>query len=267
MRRALILLPLVILIGCKASLFDNLDEDQANQIVAVLSQHGIEGVKKRNSDKTWNVAVDSGNIVAATEITRDYALPRTGHTNLGDLFSRQGLISNPGEDQVRYVYGLTQELSETLEKIDGVLVARVHVVQPERDPLMRQVTAPSASVMIRYRSDYNLDYMKDRIRGLVAGSVEGLKPDHVYLTLVPVTPAVEARDSVADRGACTAGAGGGSRRGGLSAFVLVGAIAMALIVLAWLWGRFVRALSPTFFRRRRARKTAEPDNATEKDAR
>jgi type III secretion protein J len=193
--------------------------------------------------------VDSGNVVAATEITRDYALPRAGHTNLGDLFSRQGLISNPGEDQVRYVYGLTQELSETLEKIDGVLVARVHVVQPERDPLMRQVTAPSASVMIRYRADYNLDYMKERIRGLVAGGVEGLTPDHVYLTLVPVTPVAETREPGTSGGTCAAGAGGGSRRAGMSAPMFVGAIAAALIVLAWVWSRFTRARSPTFFRR------------------
>ncbi|MFL9961105.1 type III secretion inner membrane ring lipoprotein SctJ [Paraburkholderia sediminicola] len=257
MRRALILLPLLFLVGCKSSLFENLDEDQANQIIAVLSQHGVDGVKERNADKTWNVSVDSQNVVTATEITREYALPHGGHANLGELFSRQGLISNPGEDQVRYVYGFTQELSETLEKIDGVLVARVHIVQPERDPLMRQVTAPSASVMIRYRSDYNLDYMRDKIRGLVAGSVEGLTPDHVYLTLVPVTPIVESGDASSNRRACVAASDDKPRRAHTLTLIVMMMMAMALIVSAWVWGKGIRSFAPTFFRRRKIRMTAE----------
>ncbi|WP_233868894.1 type III secretion system inner membrane ring lipoprotein SctJ [Paraburkholderia adhaesiva] len=270
MRRALILLPLLFLVGCKSSLFESLDEEQANQIIAVLSEHGIDGVKERNADKTWSISVDSKNVTTATEITREYALPHGGHANLGELFSRQGLISNPGEDQVRYVYGLTQELSETLEKIDGVLIARVHVVQPERDPLMQQVTAPSASVMIRYRSDYNLDYMRDKIRGLVAGSVEGLTPDHVYLTLVPVTPVVESGDANSNKSACIAVPDGNSRHAGMLALIVLAVTAM--IISAWVWGKGIRSFAPTFFRRRKLRKTAEqptekrPESSAGKDA-
>ncbi len=63
MRRALILLPLLLLVGCRTSLFEGLDEDQANRIIAVLSHHGIDGVKERNTDKTWNVSVDDGDAV------------------------------------------------------------------------------------------------------------------------------------------------------------------------------------------------------------
>lgn len=272
MRRVLILLPLLLLVGCKSSLFENLDENQANQIVAVLREHGIDGVKKRNADKTWSVSVDTEKMADATDITRDYALPRGGHANLGELFSRQGLITNPGEDQVRYVYGLTQELSETLEKIDGVLVARVHIVQPERDPLMRQVAPPSASVMIRYRSDYNVDYMRDKIRSLVAGSVEGLSADHVYLTLVPVTPVVVPSAAAAgDVNACTGTVSADPRRAGTFMVIVLAAMAVVLIVSAWVWAKGIRSFSPTFFRRRNANKAAvnpagkEPETRTGKD--
>jgi type III secretion system YscJ/HrcJ family lipoprotein len=124
MRRALILLPvLLFLVGCRTSLFEGLDEDQANRIVAALSHHGINGYKERNADRTWNISVDDADAVVATELASAYALPRGGHANLGELFSRQGLISSPEEDRVRYVFGLSQELSETLEKMDGVLRA------------------------------------------------------------------------------------------------------------------------------------------------
>lgn len=261
MRLALILLPLLFLVGCKSSLFEGLEEDQANQIVAVLSEHGIEGVKERSADKKWNISVEVDDVVTATEITREYALPRGNHANLGDLFSRQGLISNPDEDRVRYVYGLTQELSETLEKIDGVLVARVHIVQPERDPLMRQVTPPSASVMLRYRSDYNLEYMRDKIRNLVAGSVEGLTPDRVYLTFVPVTPFADSADAKGDASAHFAMAAADTRPGTTLMLIVVVVMAILLILSAWVWNSGIRSFAWTFHRRRKP--TAENEKHPE----
>jgi type III secretion protein J len=250
LRRLLILLPLLVLVGCRTSLFENLDEDQANRIVAVLSHHGIEGSKQRNADKTWTVTVDGDDAVAATELAGAYALPRSGHANLGELFSRQGLISNPDEDRVRFIFGVSQELSETLEKIDGVLVARVHIVQPERDPVLGLVTPPSASVMVRYRTDYNLELMRDKIRALVAGGVEGLSADRVNLTLIPVTPVLVAGDACSGVNACTAGH---ERDAHGSATLVLAALAIGVMLLsvsAWVWRSGIRSFSPTFFRRR-----------------
>jgi type III secretion protein J len=258
LRRFLILLPLLVLVGCRTSLFEGLDEDQANRIVAVLSHHGIDGAKQRNADKTWTVSVDSDDAVAATELTGAYALPRGGHTNLGELFSRQGLISNPDEDRVRFIFGVSQELSETLEKIDGVLVARVHIVQPERDPVLGLVAPPSASVMVRYRTDYNLELMRDKIRALVAGGVEGLTPDRVNLTLIPVTPVLVAGDACGNSNACAAGR---ERDEHGSATLVLAALTVGALLLgvsAWVWKSGIRSFSPTFFRRRKRGRAQEP---------
>ncbi|WP_322094053.1 type III secretion system inner membrane ring lipoprotein SctJ [Paraburkholderia bannensis] len=253
MRRMLSILPLVLLTACKTSLFEGLDEDQANRIVAVLSHHGIGGSKERSADKTWNVYVDESDSVAATELTGAYAMPRGGHTNLGELFRREGLISSPEEDHVRYVYGLTQELAETLEKLDGVLVARVHVVDPPRDPLNGSASLPSASVLLRYRSDYNLEPMRDKIRSLVAGAVDGLTADRVSVTLVPVMPVLTPSEVCAQTGACGPGIET-TRDTSTATLVVLALMGIALIVSAWIWasGRrsFPRLGSTTLFRRR-----------------
>ncbi|MFL9903901.1 type III secretion inner membrane ring lipoprotein SctJ [Paraburkholderia fungorum] len=258
MRRALILLPvLLLLVGCRTSLFEGLDEDQANRIIAALSHHGINGYKERNADRTWNISVDDADAVVATELASAYALPRGGHANLGELFSRQGLISSPEEDRVRYVYGLSQELSETLEKIDGVLLARVHIVLPEKDPMdPTQDTLPSASVMMRYRSDYNLELMRDRIRALVAGSVEGLTPARVSLTLLAVTPVLTFPGRCADGGDVASAAGGVAatdcmRDGGNPSrtTAMLGVLALLVLLAAgfmWLW----RSQTRTWFGRK-----------------
>ena len=255
MRRALYLLPLVLLTACKTSLFEGLDEDQANRIIAVLSHHGIGGSKERNADKSWSVSVDNDDAVAATELTGAYALPRGGHANLGELFSREGLISSPEEDHVRYVYGLTQELSETLEKIDGVLVARVHIVDPPRDPLSGPSAPPTASVLLRYSSDSNLEPMREKIRSLVAGAVEGLTPDHVYVTLVPVTPVLTPAEICGQIGNCPSALDTG-RRNSTFALIALTIMGLLLIAAAWVWESGVRSFPKlgsvgiTLFRRR-----------------
>ncbi|MFC0398070.1 type III secretion system inner membrane ring lipoprotein SctJ [Paraburkholderia rhizosphaerae] len=262
-RRLLIALSFVLVAGCKTSLFEGLDEDQANRIVAVLSHHGIEGIKQRNPDKTWTVSVDSNDAVAATELTGAYALPRSGHANLGELFSRQGLISNPDEDRVRFIFGVSQELSDTLERIDGVLIARVHIVQPERDPVVGLITPPSASVMLRYRTDYNLELMRDKIRALVAGGVEGLTPDRVNLTLIPVTPVLVAGDACSGSNACADGRGPTGHASATLVLVASAVAVMLLTVSAWVWRSGIRSFSPTFFRRRKRRLNNSPGSNTD----
>ncbi|WP_144110567.1 type III secretion system inner membrane ring lipoprotein SctJ [Paraburkholderia sp. BCC1886] len=254
MRRALILLPVLLLLaGCKTSLFEGLDEDQANRIVAALSHHGIEGYKERNPDRTWSVSVDDADAVVATELASAYALPRGGHANLGELFSRQGLISSPEEDRIRYVYGLSQEISETLEKMDGVLLARVHIVLPEKDPMdASHDTLPSASVMMRYRSDYNFEPMRERIRALVAGGVEGLTPARVSLTLVAVTPVLSFPGRCGDGRDIASAAGGVAattcaddpRQAPSRVTVMLGVLALLVLLTSgfvWLWRSGIRS--------------------------
>nr|WP_061135120.1 type III secretion inner membrane ring lipoprotein SctJ [Caballeronia fortuita] len=261
MRRALFLMPLLLLAACKTSLFESIDEDQANRIVAVLSRHGIEGFKDRNADKTWNVSVDESHAVAATELAGAYALPRGPHANLGELFSRQGLIASPEENHVRYVYGLTQEMAETLEKIDGVLDARVHIVDPPHDPLMGPAPEPSASVMLRYRSDAGLEQMRSKIRSLVAGAVEGLTPDRVYVTFVPVMPVVTADEACRQTGICPHPAPA-ARATVTLALIAASVMALLLIVAVWIWDSGIRsfpriAIPGITFYRRRARSDGE----------
>ena len=60
---------------------------------------------------------------------------RAAATRISATCLAVGVDLEPEEDRVRYVYGLSQELSDTLEKMDGVLLARVHIVLPAKDPM------------------------------------------------------------------------------------------------------------------------------------
>lgn len=90
------------------------------------------------------------------------------------------------EERARLNYAKAQELSGTLSEIDGVLVARVHVVLPEeRDGLGKKSSPASASVFIKHAADVQLDAYVPQVKQLVNNGIEGLSYDRISVVLVP----------------------------------------------------------------------------------
>jgi type III secretion protein J len=224
--RGLFVCALFALAGCREPMFSRLSEQDANEIVAVLRQNNISVAKVAGIEQSWGLDVSSDDFARAMVVLRENGLPHAAHATIGELFRKEGLVSTPSEERIRFVFAQQQELENTLSRIDGVIAARVHVVIPQNDPLSETTKVASASVFLKHRTDVDLTASVPQIKALVASSIEGLPHENVSLSMFPSRglPAAAAPES---QGAVSQWA----------IWAVGGAVLGVLATLATLWAR------------------------------
>jgi len=225
-------LALAGLCSCKSELYERLDERDANEMLAVLYSVGIHADKSTQDEKSWTVAVNDRDLPAALQVVASHGLPREQFANVGELFKKEGLISTPSEERIRYIYAVSQELSNTLSQIDGVIVARVHPVIPANDPLATQIRPASASVFIKYRPDADIQALAPPIKNLIMRSIEGLTYENISLTFVPAEKS--GYEPAAPAPAAPAGGPVKAVVGGGVGMLLL----LTLVGLGYVWNRY-----------------------------
>ena len=182
--RAVVLWLLVAgLAGCEVELYSGLAERDGNDMLALLAANGIVAGKVSGKDQVVTLSVDQADVATAIDILNRNGYPRDSFVSLGDIFKKEGLISSPFEERVRYTYGLSQGISETLTRIDGVIAARVHISIPQQKAYGKNDQTPSASVFVKYRIGSGVDQDIGKIKLLVQNSVQSLGYDKISVAL------------------------------------------------------------------------------------
>jgi type III secretion protein J len=189
---------LLISAGCRnRDVASGLNEQDAQEIVVVLKQNGIDAAASKNSGgdrdapATWTVATrgNSQEMVLAWRILQENGLPRQKVKGLEEVFSTTGMIPTASEEKAKLLLALSGELSRTLKSIQGVVDARVQLVLPENSPLLdrAQWSPPTASVLVKYRGSQP-PVTQDEVKSLVARGIEGLQGDNVAVVFKRTEP-------------------------------------------------------------------------------
>ena len=179
-----------------AGLQHGLDERQANEIQTVLVERGFRARKavEEGRPPTWAVEVESADAADAVRVLAELGLPRARPAGVRELL-KPGLVPDPVEQHALLVEAQSGELARTLEAVDGVVSARVHLVRPQ--PTRTGVPGATAKAAVYLRAQpaaaVHLRAMGDELRALVAGSVEGLEPGAVTLVVSEVVSALPPR--------------------------------------------------------------------------
>ncbi|WP_100501290.1 flagellar basal-body MS-ring/collar protein FliF [Geodermatophilus chilensis] len=168
-----------------APLFSNLASTDASAIVDELNAAGV----------SYELADGGGTIMVPNEQVYDLRLSMSGKglpagNDTGyALLDEQGITTSEFQQQVTYQRALQDELSATLESLEGVRTAVVHVALPEEEVFASDEAEPTASVLLDLAPGTSLDSGQvQAVTNLVSSSIEGMDPDQV--TVADATGAV-----------------------------------------------------------------------------
>jgi type III secretion protein J len=150
-------------------------------------------VSEAGKKPTWSIEVDEAQASDAVRILAVLGLPRPVEEAGCDVFGGGGLIRSPVEEQLCRVRVLERGIEKTLQGVDGVLLARVHLMVPP-PPRPGQASAPAkASAVLRTAPGQaaRIRQTQEQLRALISGGVEGLSPEAVALMVDEAATRVE----------------------------------------------------------------------------
>lgn len=162
-----------------APLFTNLAPADASAIVDQLNSNGTR----------YQLANGGSTILVPKQEVYDTRLamsgkgltPSASSTGWG-LLDKQGVTASKFQQQVAYRRALEGELNSTIQGIDGVKTAVVHLAIPEKDVFTKETDKTKASVLVDTAPGKSLTSAQvQAIVNLVSSSVEGMDPNDVAI--------------------------------------------------------------------------------------
>jgi type III secretion protein J len=180
-------LPLLLtMTGCSVPVAGALDDSEANQVVVALERATVDAMKEVDpqAEGKWRVTVARDDVPHALAVMRDEELPRARPPGVLDAVGKGALVPSEAAEHAQLVAGLEGDLERTLEGVDGVLRARVHLSVPARSALRDETPQRgTASVLLEHRGS-TPPLSADSVQRLVAGAVAGMLPTDVNVVLV-----------------------------------------------------------------------------------
>lgn len=157
-------------------LFSNYSDKDGGAIVASLEKMNVP---YKFSDSGTAILVPAANVHQARLKLAADGLPKGG--NIGfELLENQKFGVSQFVEQVNFQRALEGELERTIQAIDAVEVARIHLAIPKPSVFVRDQQKPTASVLLNLRGGRSLDAQQvSSVVHLVASSVPDLPTENV----------------------------------------------------------------------------------------
>jgi flagellar M-ring protein FliF len=161
----------------QAPLYKNLSMASANSIEAALIGAGFDA---RIAEDGATVTVPRTDLAQARMVLAEIGLPIDGEPGWELFDGRTGLAMNSFMQRVSRLRAMEGELARSIQTLEGIQSARVHLVLPEREAFSRERPEPRASVIVRAAPGKVIERKQAiAIRNLVSSSVSNLNLGNV----------------------------------------------------------------------------------------
>jgi len=162
-----------------AVLFSNMQPDDAN---AVIQKLDAEKIPHRLADGGTTILVPHESVYEQRVQLAGQGVVKAGGGTGFELFDRTNLGMTDFQEKIAKTRATEGELQRTISGLTPVQSARVHIAIPEASLYSTTQKPTTASVAIQTKPGMQLSPQEVRgITQLVAGAVEGLKPDAVTI--------------------------------------------------------------------------------------
>ncbi|HEX5377162.1 MAG TPA: flagellar basal-body MS-ring/collar protein FliF [Phenylobacterium sp.] len=160
----------------KALLYSNLDLKEAGEITKALDAGGVKYEVKGDGS---TIMVPRDEVASTRLLLSGKGLPTAGSVGYEIFDNTNAMGQTDFVQQLNRQRALEGELARTIQALDGVNTARVHLVLPKRELFEEEAQQPSASVSIGVGGREPGPEQVRAIQNLVAGAVPNMKPDRV----------------------------------------------------------------------------------------
>jgi len=176
---------IILISGCNdENILDNLTQEQANQVLAILQQHNISAHKNGNLKAGYAVTVGSVENTAALSIINQYQLPWAANVQIGNAFPDSSLVSSPGAEQARVRSLQEQRLEQSLRIIEQVVNARVHISYPYyANDISGRKSASHIGILISYKGEIDQNLFISQIKTLIKNSIDDIRYENISVVL------------------------------------------------------------------------------------
>jgi flagellar M-ring protein FliF len=160
-----------------APLFSDMSAADAS---AVVDQLDSDGTPYELADGGTTVMVPRNQVYSTRIALSGEGLPANSDEGGYSILDNQGMSLSEEQQDTNFKRAMEGELAKTIEAIDGVDTAVVHLAIPEKEVFAEEQNPVTASVLIKTRPGVSLDPEQvQAVVNLVASSIDGLDPDNV----------------------------------------------------------------------------------------
>ena len=156
-------------------LFTNMDAKDAGEVAAKLKEQKVPYEIGGNGTA---IMVSSKDVYRIRLDLASQGLPR-GNKGF-EIFDQTKFGTTEFQNKVNLLQALQGELTKTIEQMDEVEKARVHIVLPEDSLYKKNEKPATASIMLKLKPSAQLS--REQVKGIVnlaAHSIQGLKPENI----------------------------------------------------------------------------------------